>query len=272
MVPCRNQEPPQDSVIATYEEHEDSVYAVDWSSADPWLFASLSYDGRLVINRVPRALKKKADGPPVLCPGPDLPALGPWPGGAPALSVTRGLLPALGPVPGRGAPLGPAGPGPRPRAWCPSGAYRPWAPSPGVVPQWGLPALGPVPGRGAPVGPAGPGPRPRAWCPSGSCRPWAPSPGVVPHWVLPALGPVPGRGAPVGPAPLRRWHPHHLEVTRVFPGHPARLPVETPRCQVILKLRARDSPLFLLPWVQGSVLGVASPAQVSRLYRVGCQA
>lgn len=57
LVPCRSQEPPQDSVIATYEEHEDSVYAVEWSSADPWLFASLSYDGRLVINRVPRALK-----------------------------------------------------------------------------------------------------------------------------------------------------------------------------------------------------------------------
>ncbi|XP_069462134.1 EARP and GARP complex-interacting protein 1 isoform X2 [Ambystoma mexicanum] len=50
-------EPLQDSIIATYEEHEDSVYAVEWSSADPWLFASLSYDGRLVINRVPRALK-----------------------------------------------------------------------------------------------------------------------------------------------------------------------------------------------------------------------
>ncbi|KAL0170754.1 hypothetical protein M9458_035350, partial [Cirrhinus mrigala] len=44
-------------IIATYEEHEDSVYAVEWSAADPWLFASLSYDGRLVINRVPRALK-----------------------------------------------------------------------------------------------------------------------------------------------------------------------------------------------------------------------
>ncbi|KAM7079523.1 EARP and GARP complex-interacting protein 1 isoform 2-T2 [Molossus nigricans] len=53
----KSQEPPQDGVIATYEEHEDSVYAVEWSSADPWLFASLSYDGRLVINRVPRALK-----------------------------------------------------------------------------------------------------------------------------------------------------------------------------------------------------------------------
>uniref|UniRef100_UPI00358F764D EARP and GARP complex-interacting protein 1 isoform X2 n=1 Tax=Myxine glutinosa TaxID=7769 RepID=UPI00358F764D len=50
-------EPLADSIIATYEEHEDSVYAVEWSSADPWLFASLSYDGRLVINRVPRAVK-----------------------------------------------------------------------------------------------------------------------------------------------------------------------------------------------------------------------
>nr|KAF6429269.1 EARP complex and GARP complex interacting protein 1 [Molossus molossus] len=52
-----SQEPPQGGIIITYEEHEDSVYAVEWSSADPWLFASLSYDGRLVINRVPRALK-----------------------------------------------------------------------------------------------------------------------------------------------------------------------------------------------------------------------
>ena len=52
-------EPVEDGVIATYEEHEDSVYAVEWSTADPWLFASLSYDGRLVINRVPRAEKYK---------------------------------------------------------------------------------------------------------------------------------------------------------------------------------------------------------------------
>lgn len=49
----------QDGVISTYEEHEDSVYAAEWSSTDPWLFASLSYDGRLVINRVPRAEKYK---------------------------------------------------------------------------------------------------------------------------------------------------------------------------------------------------------------------
>ncbi|PRD19901.1 UNVERIFIED_CONTAM: tssc1 [Trichonephila clavipes] len=46
-----------DDVISIYEEHEDSVYAVEWSTVDPWLFASLSYDGRLVINKVPRSEK-----------------------------------------------------------------------------------------------------------------------------------------------------------------------------------------------------------------------
>ncbi|KAH9515288.1 EARP-interacting protein [Bulinus truncatus] len=54
-----DREPVKDGVIATYEEHEDSVYAVAWSCADPWTFASLSYDGRLVINRVPRSEKYK---------------------------------------------------------------------------------------------------------------------------------------------------------------------------------------------------------------------
>nr|CAD7580560.1 unnamed protein product [Timema californicum] len=47
----------EDGVLATYDEHEDSVYSVEWSSADPWTFASLSYDGRLVINKVSRADK-----------------------------------------------------------------------------------------------------------------------------------------------------------------------------------------------------------------------
>jgi len=41
-------------VIKTYEEHEDSVYAVAWGVGPvPWIFASLSYDGRLVFNTVP---------------------------------------------------------------------------------------------------------------------------------------------------------------------------------------------------------------------------
>ena len=52
-------EPDTDRVISTFEEHEDSVYAVEWSSVDPWIFASLSYDGRLVLNRVPRVEKYK---------------------------------------------------------------------------------------------------------------------------------------------------------------------------------------------------------------------
>ena len=46
-----------DGVVSVCEEHEDSVYAVEWSCADPWIYASLSYDGRLVISRVPRATK-----------------------------------------------------------------------------------------------------------------------------------------------------------------------------------------------------------------------
>lgn len=38
-------------------EHEDSVYCVEWSPAEPWTFASLSYDGRLLLNRVRRTYK-----------------------------------------------------------------------------------------------------------------------------------------------------------------------------------------------------------------------
>ncbi|KAI9340299.1 WD40-repeat-containing domain protein [Obelidium mucronatum] len=46
-----------DELIATYKEFEDSVYAVAWSSADPWIFASLSFDGRVYINIVPKDVK-----------------------------------------------------------------------------------------------------------------------------------------------------------------------------------------------------------------------
>ncbi|KAJ3241482.1 Protein tssc1 [Chytriomyces hyalinus] len=46
-----------DELIATYREFEDSVYAVSWSTADPWIFASLSFDGRVNINIVPRDVK-----------------------------------------------------------------------------------------------------------------------------------------------------------------------------------------------------------------------
>ncbi len=42
-----------DAVLAVYEEHEDSVYSCVWSVADAWVFASLSFDGRVVVNPVP---------------------------------------------------------------------------------------------------------------------------------------------------------------------------------------------------------------------------
>ena len=57
MIVYRAEQRLAEGVVSAYEEHEDSVYAAEWSTADPWLFASLSYDGRLVINRVPRAAK-----------------------------------------------------------------------------------------------------------------------------------------------------------------------------------------------------------------------
>jgi len=48
-----------DGKAHTFDEHEDSVYGLAWSAADPWLFASLSYDGRVVVNKVPKNVKYK---------------------------------------------------------------------------------------------------------------------------------------------------------------------------------------------------------------------
>lgn len=44
----------EDKIVATCDQHEDSVYCVEWSSADSWILASLSYDGRLLLNKVPK--------------------------------------------------------------------------------------------------------------------------------------------------------------------------------------------------------------------------
>jgi len=44
---------PPDGLIKRFEEHEDSCYSCCWSAVDAWIFASVSYDGKLVINRVP---------------------------------------------------------------------------------------------------------------------------------------------------------------------------------------------------------------------------
>ncbi|ORX71553.1 WD40 repeat-like protein [Linderina pennispora] len=50
---------PADGLVAQFDDHETSVYAAHWSAADPWVFASLSFDGRMVINTVPREEKYK---------------------------------------------------------------------------------------------------------------------------------------------------------------------------------------------------------------------
>ena len=48
-----------DGIIRRFDEHEDSVYGLAWSICDAWVFASLSYDGRFVVNHVPSAEKYK---------------------------------------------------------------------------------------------------------------------------------------------------------------------------------------------------------------------
>lgn len=42
-----------DRLIKRYTDHEDSVYSVAWSGTHAWVFASLSFDGRVVVNHVP---------------------------------------------------------------------------------------------------------------------------------------------------------------------------------------------------------------------------
>ncbi|KAG0052613.1 Protein tssc1 [Gryganskiella cystojenkinii] len=53
------QDAPTDGLVHAFDQHEDSVYQVAWSSVDPWLFMSLSYDGRAVMNQVPSEEKFK---------------------------------------------------------------------------------------------------------------------------------------------------------------------------------------------------------------------
>lgn len=50
---------PEDGIVACFEQHQESVYSVKWSNADPWIFASLSYDGLFAINFVPSIHKYK---------------------------------------------------------------------------------------------------------------------------------------------------------------------------------------------------------------------
>lgn len=45
--------------LKCYDEHEDSVYSVSWSEVDPSTFASLSYDGRVIVNHITPEIKHK---------------------------------------------------------------------------------------------------------------------------------------------------------------------------------------------------------------------
>ncbi|KAJ1530118.1 Protein tssc1, partial [Nowakowskiella sp. JEL0078] len=50
---------PHDCLVNSFDEHENSIYSVVWSYADPWIFASVSFDGRVLVNLVPREHKYK---------------------------------------------------------------------------------------------------------------------------------------------------------------------------------------------------------------------
>ncbi len=49
----------EDQLIRTYSDHEESVYGAVWSRSDAWTFASISYDGRIILNHVPTKEKYK---------------------------------------------------------------------------------------------------------------------------------------------------------------------------------------------------------------------
>lgn len=49
--------PLKDGLLETFSDHEESVYCADWSAVDPWCFASVSFDGRLIITRIPKKYK-----------------------------------------------------------------------------------------------------------------------------------------------------------------------------------------------------------------------
>mmetsp|Transcript_14483 Transcript_14483/g.30995 ORF Transcript_14483/g.30995 Transcript_14483/m.30995 type:complete len:360 (-) Transcript_14483:626-1705(-) len=48
-----------DQHLQTFSDHEDSVYGAAWSAVDPWAFATVAHDGRVLVHSVPRAEKYK---------------------------------------------------------------------------------------------------------------------------------------------------------------------------------------------------------------------
>eukprot|EP01092_Planopodium_desertum_P009989 TRINITY_DN43912_c0_g1_i1.p1 TRINITY_DN43912_c0_g1~~TRINITY_DN43912_c0_g1_i1.p1 ORF type:complete len:112 (-),score=8.80 TRINITY_DN43912_c0_g1_i1:112-447(-) len=49
----------RDKLISVFKDHGDSVYSVEWSKTDPWVYGSLSYDGTVALHFVPEAEKYK---------------------------------------------------------------------------------------------------------------------------------------------------------------------------------------------------------------------
>ena len=53
-----NSDPP-DVKVRYMDQHEESVYGVSWSPADAWVYCSMSFDGRIILNHVPSTEKYK---------------------------------------------------------------------------------------------------------------------------------------------------------------------------------------------------------------------
>ncbi|WOL05302.1 WD repeat-containing protein DWA2 [Canna indica] len=49
----------KDSLLNSYTDYEDSVYGLAWSARDPLVFASLSYDGRVIVESVKSYIRRK---------------------------------------------------------------------------------------------------------------------------------------------------------------------------------------------------------------------
>eukprot|EP00604_Paraphysomonas_vestita_P001063 CAMPEP_0174822518 /NCGR_PEP_ID=MMETSP1107-20130205/16233_1 /TAXON_ID=36770 /ORGANISM="Paraphysomonas vestita, Strain GFlagA" /LENGTH=68 /DNA_ID=CAMNT_0016041595 /DNA_START=856 /DNA_END=1059 /DNA_ORIENTATION=+ len=44
---------PPDVRIKAMDQHEECVYNIAWSPAEAWMYCSLSYEGRVILNHVP---------------------------------------------------------------------------------------------------------------------------------------------------------------------------------------------------------------------------
>lgn len=53
------QQPEGPNIRISRYEHMDSVNAIAWGAADPWIYVSASYDGKVVLNHVPSKEKYK---------------------------------------------------------------------------------------------------------------------------------------------------------------------------------------------------------------------